>query len=433
MSQPKNLLKSLNSKPGDLATKFIIIDGKPMMARRSVTGTQPSRVESVKPNVKQPSQHDMKSSFATVFSAEKDDQVQDSAFAPVTIPNQNVHEQSGWEDPKIIAMKQSFVSIVSDEQEMPMLNFITLLSTTHVDKADCVLPVENVMVAQNKFANSLVGFFVGKSMAFQVVQNYVNNTWCKFGFQKVIRDDDDVYYFKFTSVTGMEQDKVTKVPLWVKIHKVPVVAYSADGLSLIGTQIGKPILLDAFTSAMCKDPWERIGYARALIEVSADKYLKKEVTMVIPNVNGEGHTKVTMKVEYEWKPSCCSECHVFGHTLENYPKRVVEPAKLSNVEDEEGFTTVKSRRRKGKKVDNGQPRQIDGLRLNKPKPNYVWNVKTTHTTMPKSKTNSDDGVKIVQLKNTFNALQDQDDVSTVNEKGGPSRIGDDDKGLDNME
>ncbi|GKE92563.1 reverse transcriptase domain-containing protein [Tanacetum coccineum] len=72
MSQPKNLLKSLNSKPGDLAIKFISIDGKPVMARRSVTDTQPSRVELVKPNVEQPSQHDMKSSFATVVSAEKE-------------------------------------------------------------------------------------------------------------------------------------------------------------------------------------------------------------------------------------------------------------------------------------------------------------------------------------------------------------------------
>ncbi|GJX20543.1 hypothetical protein Tco_0223220 [Tanacetum coccineum] len=52
------MLKSLNSKPGDLATKFISVAGKPMMARRSVTYTQPLRDESVKLNVEQPSQHD---------------------------------------------------------------------------------------------------------------------------------------------------------------------------------------------------------------------------------------------------------------------------------------------------------------------------------------------------------------------------------------
>ncbi|GKB15752.1 hypothetical protein Tco_0849675, partial [Tanacetum coccineum] len=41
-----------------------------------------------------------------------------------------------------------------------------------------------------------------------------------------------------------------------------------DGLSLIATQIGKPIMLDAFTSLMCEDSWGRINFARALVEIS---------------------------------------------------------------------------------------------------------------------------------------------------------------------
>ncbi|GJX70190.1 hypothetical protein Tco_0307361 [Tanacetum coccineum] len=56
------------------------------------------------------------------------------------------------------------------------------------------------------------------------------------------------------------------VSVWVKMHKVPIVAYCEDGLSLIATQVGKPIMLDAFTSEMCADPWGRLGYARALVE-----------------------------------------------------------------------------------------------------------------------------------------------------------------------
>nr|GFA48057.1 hypothetical protein [Tanacetum cinerariifolium]GFA54176.1 hypothetical protein [Tanacetum cinerariifolium] len=70
---------------------------------------------------------------------------------------------------------------------------------------------------------------------------------------------------KWTPNLALSKNEVTKVHVWVKIHKVPVVAYSEDRLSLIATQIGKPILLDAFTSSMCKDPWGRIGYSCALI------------------------------------------------------------------------------------------------------------------------------------------------------------------------
>ncbi|GJW84458.1 hypothetical protein Tco_0157603 [Tanacetum coccineum] len=248
-----------------------------------------------------------------------------------------------------------------------------------------------------------------------MVQNYVNNTWSKFGFQKVIRDDDDdVFYFKFTSLSGMEcvleqgpwmicnqpliltkwspnlnlsKDKVTKVPLWVKIYKVPVVAYSADGLSLIGTQI-----------------------------VSTKKELKKEVTMAIPIVNGVGHTIETMKVEYEWKPSCCYECHVFGHALENCPKRVVESAKETNVENEDGFTTVKSRKRKGKRADTVQARNFEGIKLSKPKPNFVWSVKSNQASTTSKKATTDDEIPDttnkkatdVVLNNSFDLLAEED-------------------------
>nr|GEV36591.1 hypothetical protein [Tanacetum cinerariifolium] len=157
--------------------------------------------------------------------------VTSATFTYVKNPKQN--EQSGWEDANIQAMKNtkgnpksSFVNVVSAEKKNPKINFRVLFNKEHVENSDFVLPVESVEIAHNRFANSLV-----------------------------IKDDDDVYYFKFTSTTELAKDVVTKVPVWVKIHKVPVVAYSEDGLSLIASQIGKPVLLDAFTSAMCNEPW----------------------------------------------------------------------------------------------------------------------------------------------------------------------------------
>ena len=86
---------------------------------------------------------------------------------------------------------------------------------------------------------------------------------------------------KWTPNLSLSKDKVPKVPVWVKLHKMPIVAYSEDGLSLIASQIGKPIMLDTFTSDMCVETWGRIGYARALIEVNADTELKQEVTMAL--------------------------------------------------------------------------------------------------------------------------------------------------------
>ncbi|GJY93983.1 RNA-directed DNA polymerase, eukaryota, reverse transcriptase zinc-binding domain protein [Tanacetum coccineum] len=366
----------------------------------------------------------------------------------------------GWEDPGVKAMQtpdmavstpsslqpKTFATIVTEEQKTPKINFRTLFNEERVEDTDFVLPVENVERAYNKFANSLVGFFVGKKVAFPLVKNYVTNTWSKFGFQQIMSDDDGVFYFKFTSTTGLEKvleqgpwmirnqpliltkwapnltiskDRVSKVPVWVKIHKVPVVAYSEDGLSLIASQIGKPIMLDAFTSAMCTEPWGRIGYARALIEISAEKDVKKEVKMAVPILNGEGHTKVKMAVEYEWQPPRCMECQLFGHDSKECPKRVVDPVMEKKDIQDDGFTTVRNRRSKGKKSDVERPRNIEGIKLNKPKPNFMWSVKSNQNVTKPTNTSTDD-INIITLKNNFNALQDQDDVFIVNDVGASS-------------
>ncbi|GJW36117.1 reverse transcriptase domain-containing protein [Tanacetum coccineum] len=172
---------------------------------------------------------------------------------------------------------------------------------------------------------------------------------------------------KWTPNLSLGKDKVTSVPVWVKLHKVPIVAYTEDGLSLIASQIGKPVMLDAFTCAMCNDPWGRIGFARALIEVSAAKELKKEVTMAVPNEDGTAHTKVCIQAEYEWKPPLCTECHVFGHTNAQCPKSVKEAVTVNEEVQADGFTTVSNRKRKGKKQGTNNWNKQGGIKLNKPK------------------------------------------------------------------
>nr|GEZ27115.1 zinc knuckle CX2CX4HX4C [Tanacetum cinerariifolium] len=63
---------------------------------------------------------------------------------------------------------------------------------------------------------------------------------------------------KWSPNVSLKRGKVTKVPVWVKMYNVPVLAYSKDGLSLLGTLIGKPIMLDAFTSSMLNKPKSKV-------------------------------------------------------------------------------------------------------------------------------------------------------------------------------
>ncbi|GJT54739.1 hypothetical protein Tco_0989793 [Tanacetum coccineum] len=71
-------------------------------------------------------------------------------------------------------------------------------------------------------------------------------------------------------------------------------------LSLITTQIGSPIMLDTYTK-----------YARALIEISAERELMESIVIAIPLGKGKGHTLATIDIDYEWKPPLCSTLQDF--------------------------------------------------------------------------------------------------------------------------
>ncbi|GKB58365.1 hypothetical protein Tco_0914551 [Tanacetum coccineum] len=68
---------------------------------------------------------------------------------------------------------KSYVNVVTASKLKPKLNFRPLFNEESVENSDFVLPMENVLAVQNKFTNSLVGFFVGKRVVFPLVQNYI--------------------------------------------------------------------------------------------------------------------------------------------------------------------------------------------------------------------------------------------------------------------
>nr|GEW15581.1 hypothetical protein [Tanacetum cinerariifolium] len=228
---------------------------------------------------------------------------------------------------------------------------------------------------------------------------------------------------KWSPSVSLKRGEVTKVLIWVKMYNVPILAYSEDGLSLFGTQIGKPIMLDAFTSSMCVESWGRISFARALIEIDAVVGLKKEVTMAIPEEEGDGYIKEVVRVEYDWKPPHCVDCKSFGHDTSLCPKHVREEVFQNSARDtkttimeenDDGFTKVKSRK-KNKGANFG------GIRLNEPKSKVMWQQKKgvdakSNSTSPSTSSNAvgnDKGVSNPDLNtsNPFDVLNvDGDDM-----------------------
>ncbi|GJX94484.1 zinc knuckle CX2CX4HX4C containing protein [Tanacetum coccineum] len=162
---------------------------------------------------------------------------------------------------------------------------------------------------------------------------------------------------KWSMSTSLQKEELTRIPTWVKLHDVLLQVFEEDGISLIGTFIGKPIMLDSYTSSMCKDLWGRSSFARCLIEVNLEADLVDVITIGIPSLTGDDFTKETICVEYEWRPPRCDECKIFDHVHDHCLKKVVSPGIVttlnvaaSTVEKfNDGFQTVgKNKKRKGK-------------------------------------------------------------------------------------
>ncbi|GKE43238.1 hypothetical protein Tco_1470522 [Tanacetum coccineum] len=61
-------------------------------------------------------------------------------------------------------------------------------------------------------------------------------------------------------------------------------SYTSDGLSLIATKIGTPMMLDSYTNSMCLESWGRSSHARVLIEIDACNDFNDNLVMVVPNL-----------------------------------------------------------------------------------------------------------------------------------------------------
>ncbi|GKE38390.1 zinc knuckle CX2CX4HX4C containing protein, partial [Tanacetum coccineum] len=153
------------------------------------------------------------------------------------------------------------------------------------------------------------------------------------------------FFFKFDSRSGLEA--VLEGGHWL-------ILFEEDGISLIATFIGKPIMLDSYTSSMCNDSWGRSSFARCLIKVNSEADLVDVVTIGIPSLTRDGFTKETIRVEYEWRPPRCDICKIFGHVHDYCPKNVMSPpiVTTSNVvtptieKTNDGFQMVSKRKKR---------------------------------------------------------------------------------------
>ncbi|GKC79622.1 hypothetical protein Tco_1130396, partial [Tanacetum coccineum] len=169
-----------------------------------------------------------------------------------------------------------YAKLVTGEPSRKSVNFYTLFASTG-NGADVAILVEFVRAISERFANTVYGFFLGKRWRIPlliIMSRTLGNL--------------DVNFLK---------EDAGNVSVWVKLHSFSMPAFSEDGLSVIATKLGTPLMLDSYTSDMCMQSWGRSSYTKAMIELRAAVKLKDTIVF--------------------------SSCKVFGHVLDECPKKIV--------------------------------------------------------------------------------------------------------------
>nr|GEX84452.1 hypothetical protein [Tanacetum cinerariifolium] len=266
--------------------------------------------------------------------------------------------------------------------------------------------LEAVKEVSARFENTLYGYFVGKKLAFPLVVNYVKNTWIKYGLERVM-NKNEFFYFQFATCDGIE--KVIENGPWL-IHSVPLIL----NVWTPNAQVKRDEI--KVVPVWVKLRHGKSDYARALVQVSADVELAKSVVVVIPFLDGTGHSLEIVDVEYEWTPPRCSTCCVFDHVNDNCLKKPIEV--ITTNKEKDGFTEVKK-----KKKSKAPIKQVGRICLSKPMPNFYYRHVEYRET---SKANVDKDVQLtrpkhvskekdVVMKNSFEALLEDETMGVSDE------------------
>jgi hypothetical protein len=214
-----------------------------------------------------------------------------------------------------------------------------------------------------KWSPSLVGQFLDKPLPYYIVKRFVDNLWAQYGKVEVFLLENGLYLFRFSDektrdevmeaklwniankplilrkwTPGMQLLKLSlsNVPMWIKLHNLPIEFGSNTCLSYAASGVGKPLCADSVTEEQL-----RLGFARVLVEVNIDSDFPQEIEIV-----GADGSKVAVGIEYPWLPVKCKKCKAFGHlahTSTKIEKQIWLPKRTNPAHSKQVGLEIKKR------------------------------------------------------------------------------------------
>ncbi|KAL9232347.1 hypothetical protein vseg_007470 [Gypsophila vaccaria] len=177
-----------------------------------------------------------------------------------------------------------------------------------------------------------------------VISGFIKRLWGRFDYEKISFLPNGVFlvWFKFELIlhqvlqTGyqlfdskpmivrpwspsLELTKIAvkTVPAWIRLYKLDLKFWGDNCLAKIAGLVGNPVRADEATFLKT-----RLGYARYMVELSLGKEYPDSIQFL-----DEKDVEHTVRVEYEWKPTLCTKCKVYGHEVGNCRRGITKPPK----------------------------------------------------------------------------------------------------------
>ncbi|KAJ8421613.1 hypothetical protein Cgig2_010180 [Carnegiea gigantea] len=213
-----------------------------------------------------------------------------------------------------------------------MGNNLKFIPTDLVNGNVCAkLETEDVLTEIEYWSSSVLCSVIGSNPPFEIIQNYIRKIWAHYEIDKILQVRKGLFLARFvhhqnkTTVESkgfyffgnkpfvvkgwnleleMHTGNLKSIPLWIRLPNLELKYWSISSLSKIGSLIGIPIKTDQYTISKTM-----IQYARLLIEVPIEGPFPDYVDFF----NEKGQL-IRQQVQFDWKPTKCTHCHMLGHT-----------------------------------------------------------------------------------------------------------------------
>ncbi|KAL0912717.1 hypothetical protein M5K25_018709 [Dendrobium thyrsiflorum] len=202
----------------------------------------------------------------------------------------------------------------------------------------------------------LVGYSVGKRPFYEALLAAVKKAWQLKGSLQLLSLSDGFFLFRFSCAEDFEavwsrgvwfilgkpfilqkwhpkfrprRENLTSMPIWIKIHDLPLACWNSEGISRIASKVGIPLAADSLTSQRTC-----LTYARVCVQVDCEAKYPEEISV---SLDGD---VISLKVQYEWRPYPCMHCKSLVHTSNSCS---LKPESSSGLTDKAPLTHNRGR------------------------------------------------------------------------------------------